>query len=159
MSYGLADELRDLHQSIMACRTPEDLRSVQITIERLSAIAPPKPKPGSDLAKRLEDEGERLSGHSIDRGSVDAGIASNLAFEAAAGMLAAEAQLARQREALTHVVEKAKYPPVETIYAHRVVIDHVAELARSALGDHQAKEAEKVPGPPDGPRIPPQPFG
>lgn len=60
-------------------------------------------EPSSDLVKRLEDEGERLSGHSIDRGSVDAGIASNLACEAAAALIAAEAQLARQGEALKEI--------------------------------------------------------
>jgi hypothetical protein len=37
----------------------------------------------AELVARLEEEAERLSGHSIDRSSVDAGISSNLATEAA----------------------------------------------------------------------------
>lgn len=35
------------------------------------------------LVERLREEARRLSGHSLDRGSVDAGIASNVADEAA----------------------------------------------------------------------------
>lgn len=38
------------------------------------------------LVERLNDEAQRLSGHSLDHGSVDAGIASNLASEAAAAI-------------------------------------------------------------------------
>ena len=35
VGYGPADELRDLQTSIMACATMDDLRSVQITIQRI----------------------------------------------------------------------------------------------------------------------------
>ena len=38
-SYSDADELRDLKQSIMQCRTVADLRSVQITIQRIREAA------------------------------------------------------------------------------------------------------------------------
>lgn len=37
----------------------------------------------TDIVARLLDEWQRLSGHSMDRGSAEAGIASNLACEAA----------------------------------------------------------------------------
>lgn len=81
----------------------------------------------SDLVKRLEEEAERLSGHSIDRGSVDAGIASNLASEAAttidealtlvafwkadaasqtALLRTAESLNARQGEVLKHAIDR-----------------------------------------------------
>lgn len=38
------------------------------------------------LVERLNEEAQRLSCHSLDHGSVDAGIASNLASEAAAAI-------------------------------------------------------------------------
>jgi len=52
------------------------------------------------LVERLNDEAERLSGHSIDRGNVDAGIASNLASEAAAAIERRVAERDEAREAL-----------------------------------------------------------
>lgn len=52
------------------------------------------------LVERLNEEAERLSGHSIDRGSVDAGIASNLASEAAAAIERLVAERDEAREAL-----------------------------------------------------------
>jgi hypothetical protein len=50
----------------------------------------------AELVSRLEEEAERLSGHSIDRSSVDAGISSNLATEAAQALT----RIAGERDAL-----------------------------------------------------------
>lgn len=49
------------------------------------------------LVERLRDEWQRLSGHSLDRGSVDAGVAANLAEEAATRLEALAADNARLR--------------------------------------------------------------
>lgn len=54
----------------------------------------------TDLIERLEEEAQRLSGHSLDHGSVDAGIASNLASEAAS-------ELSRLQSALQEAEERA----------------------------------------------------
>lgn len=49
----------------------------------------------ASLLERLEDEAQRLSGHSLDRGSLDAGIGANLASEAASVLAAQQEEIER----------------------------------------------------------------
>lgn len=55
------------------------------------------------LIERLREESQRLSGYSLDRGSVDAGIASNLADEAATALADRDAKIAElEKKAMTY---------------------------------------------------------
>lgn len=76
----------------------------------------------SDVAGRLRDESARLSGHSLDRGIVDAGIAANLADEAADEIDRLTAALASEREARQKA--EARIAKLET----RLEIDRIFRL-------------------------------
>jgi|GEM_PF-5805459 len=88
-----------------------------------------------DLKERLNEEVLRLSGYSIDRGSVDAGIAANLAWEALARIEQLEADLEKARKALNFI---DALDPEDHIYgvshdACRGLIIRMGQSARATL--------------------------
>ena len=98
------------------------------------------PTDDRELVERLRGEAERLSGHSIDRGSVDAGIASNLADEAAATierLLARQAKLEKALTQLVDVVGNMRVPQNLAEAAVQVTLTIGPSLtnARQALGE------------------------
>ena len=83
----------------------------------------------SDLVEKLRGEWELLSGFSIDRGSVDAGISANLAAEAADRIEALERERdARQEDSDSYKAErhgsKMRYPYADVIPFRRPAPPH-----------------------------------
>lgn len=88
----------------------------------------------SDLVERLRGEWELLSGFSIDRGSVDAGISANLASDAADRIEALE----RERDARQE--DSDSYKASMKTYFEQSLSEHNAKVeAQRALAASQAE--------------------
>ena len=94
------------------------------------------------VCEQLEDEATRLSGISIDRGSVDAGIASNLASEAATMLRT----LAEENTAL-RAISIGLGLDKEEAEARAIAAEEERDALREALAPfaHAAFEADGYP--------------
>lgn len=87
------------------------------------------------LVERLEDEAAMLSGVSIERGNVDAGISSNLANEAAARIEAMAKYIPELEGVLRRMIyETTHLSPMRPDGSHNCIISAEAlQNAREAL--------------------------
>ena len=85
-----------------------------------------------ELVASLEEEALRLSGRSLDYGSADSGIASNLATEAASRITSDATRIAELRKAIRALLDCPDIADND----HKDEETHAAErLARKALED------------------------